>query len=441
MDNTPDSQEATSSTSSSNRVVRSSARVRAAKVKGKGKDSDPESISTRITRSVKGKDPIDSETPRKNPRRSTAALSINEPPKDHKGKKRAIEPPSDEEPSASASSTSKRLRTLSSYSLRSLGTAPDPSPRMPRKTRTTPVKSKVVTKANMALPGPSRLADDSDVDMADPASPHDSDHADPDHVMDDAPLPESHNAGEETHHEDDDDGGSDEDNEDDGGNMNDGPGIPGGMDEATALAMFGDYRQFGSFMMSLSSRLKTMLNNIKKTADPTTRLLALQELSELLSISTEDTLAGSFQVEQFVAELVKILGGRGTEEDEDDDGGDDDQEPKDEDAALAAAIAMSTGASQFQGDENPEAQVLACRCLANLMEALPGVAHTVVYHGAIPVLCSKLLEISYIDLAEQTLSVCHLFSSVIRVFFTLLESRHSKRYPKSFPVLSCARAG
>jgi hypothetical protein len=29
----------------------------------------------------------------------------------------------------------------------------------------------------------------------------------------------------------------------------------------------------------------------------------------------------------------------------------------------------------------------------------------VVYHGAIPVLCSKLIEISYIDLAEQTLSV------------------------------------
>ncbi len=39
------------------------------------------------------------------------------------------------------------------------------------------------------------------------------------------------------------------------------------------------------------------------------------------------------------------------------------------------------------------------------MEALPGVAHTVVYHGAIPVLCSRLIEISYIDLAEQTLSV------------------------------------
>ncbi|KAJ6514891.1 hypothetical protein C8R47DRAFT_1275714 [Mycena vitilis] len=179
--------------------------------------------------------------------------------------------------------------------------------------------------------------------------------------------------------------------------------IPGGLDETTAMAIFGDYRQFGSYMLSLSSRLKTMLNNIKPTADPTTRLVTLQELSELLSISTEDTLAGSFQVEQFVRELVKILGGRGTEEDEDDEGGDEEPPEQDEDAALAAALAMSSGGA-YQGDDNLEAQVLACRCLANLMEALPGVAHTVVYHGAIPVLCSKLIEISYIDLAEQTLS-------------------------------------
>jgi E3 ubiquitin-protein ligase TRIP12 len=175
------------------------------------------------------------------------------------------------------------------------------------------------------------------------------------------------------------------------------------MDESASLAMFGDFRQFGSYMMGLSSRLKTMLNNIKPTADPTTRLVTLQELSELLSFSTEDTLAGSFPVESFVRELVKILGGRGTDEEEDDDDGDEGRE-NDEDAALAAALAMSTGGN-YAGDDNLEAQVLACRCLANLIEALPGVAHTVVYHGAIPALCSKLIEISYIDLAEQTLSV------------------------------------
>jgi len=212
------------------------------------------------------------------------------------------------------------------------------------------------------------------------------------------------------------------------------PGVPrgfGGLDESAAMAIFGDYRQFGSYMVSLSSRLKTMLNNIKSTASPTTRLVTLQELSELLSISTEDTLAGSFQVEQFVRELVKILGGRGVDEDDDDDGGDDGEE-HDEDAALAAALALS-GGSTFQGDENLEAQMLACRCLANLMEALPGVAHSVVYHGAIPVLCSKLIEISYIDLAEQTLSVS---SSAMLPRSTLnIRFRHWRKYLKSSQAL------
>lgn len=206
--------------------------------------------------------------------------------------------------------------------------------------------------------------------------------------------------------------------------------MPGGMDEAAAaMAIFGDYRQFSSYMLSLSSRLKTMLNNIKTTADPTTRLVTLQELSELLSISTEDTLAGSFQVEAFVRELVKILGGRGADRDEDEDeDGDEGDEERDEDAALAAALAMSTGGT-YAGDDNLEAQVLACRCLANLMEALPGVAHTVVYHGAIPVLCSKLIEISYIDLAEQNLSVCVLS---LAIQLTNILFRQWRRFLKSF---------
>lgn len=181
----------------------------------------------------------------------------------------------------------------------------------------------------------------------------------------------------------------------------------GGLDESAAAALFGsDYRAIGSYMMTLSSRLKTILENIKPKADPTTRLIALQELSELLSISTEDTLSGYFQIDSFVRELVRIMGGKPKPVDDDGDGGDDgDEDPAemDEDAALAAALAMSTGG--MPGEESLEAQMLACRCLANLMEALPGCAHTVVYHGAVPVLCGKLIEIQYIDLAEQTLSV------------------------------------
>jgi E3 ubiquitin-protein ligase TRIP12 len=178
-----------------------------------------------------------------------------------------------------------------------------------------------------------------------------------------------------------------------------------GLDEASAMALFSNYHNLGSYMVSLNGRLKTMLNNIKPTADPTTRLVTLQELSELLSISTEDTLAGSFPINSFVRVLIQILGGSGRPTGDDEDGEDDEGgEEQDEDAALAAAIALS-GGTQYAGDENLEAQVLAARCLANLMEALPGIANTVSYHGAIPVLCSKLTEISYIDLAEQVLSV------------------------------------
>jgi hypothetical protein len=116
----------------------------------------------------------------------------------------------------------------------------------------------------------------------------------------------------------------------------------GGADEPATMTIFDDYRQFGSYMLSLSSRLKNLLNNIKSTADATTRLITLQELSELLSISTENTLPGSFQVELFVKELVKILGGCGVDGGDEDDE-DDDQVDQDGDAAFATALAMSTG--------------------------------------------------------------------------------------------------
>jgi E3 ubiquitin-protein ligase TRIP12 len=268
----------------------------------------------------------------------------------------------------------------------------------------------------MAAPGPSRVEDE-DVEMMDVEYKHEaSDHDDQiDLAHDDRDGGEDEDGNENT-------GGrlpGDGTGEEDGGGIHNGiGGLPrgfAGLDESAAMAIFADYRQLGSYMSGLSSRLKTMLNNIKTNADPTTRVVTLQELSELLSISTEDTLAGSFQVDAFVRELVKILGGSGNAADDDDGDDDDDSHEHDEDAQLAAVLAIS-GGGQYQGDDNLEAQVLAARCLANLMEALPGVAHTVVYHGAIPVLCSKLIEISYIDLAEQTLSVCsfyHLITTIL----------------------------
>ncbi|KZT07265.1 uncharacterized protein LAESUDRAFT_736512 [Laetiporus sulphureus 93-53] len=333
---------------------------------------------------------------------ASPALTIRENIRDAKGKKRAQpESHSEEEENAASSSaataTTKRTRTTSNYSLRSR-TEVQSSSDMTKKSRPATGKGKAATKSKaMAAAASSSNREEGDIDMMDTECIA-NELSQPNEKHDER---DERSRAEESVEEvpDDDEGDDHDDGHDD--ESEESPRGPGGIDEASAMAIFGDYRQLGSYMMGLSNRLKTMLNNIKSTADPTTRLVTLQELSELLSISTEDTLAGSFQVESYIRELVRILGGTGGDADE---GDDDEPAEVDEDAALAAALAMSTGGSPYQGDENPEAQVLACRCLANLMEALPGVAHTVVYHGAIPVLCSKLIEISYIDLAEQTLS-------------------------------------
>lgn len=104
------------------------------------------------------------------------------------------------------------------------------------------------------------------------------------------------------------------------------------------------------------------------------QLIALQDLSDLLLVSNEDNLSGQFSPDPFVKELVALM------------------QP-----------------NEF-GEENPEIMLLACRCLANLMEALRGSVANVVYGGAVPVLCQKLLDIQFIDLAEQALSTLHKIS-------------------------------
>ncbi|KAG8874928.1 Ubiquitin fusion degradation protein 4 [Tulasnella sp. 331] len=437
----------TDSTNQSNnqqaRAVRSSARVRAVKEKEQqqqepiaqaaASSSSRRQEASTSSAASKGKQKAILELTRtsKRPAKSStgpvtaSGIVINEPPRDIKGKKRASPEPESESDEQQASPPLKKSRqsvngassSTTTYSLRPRKPAPQISsptttkpPTMPKKSKSNAkLKSAVVKgKGSASNPGPSGVIhDDGDIEMRS-ATPDSADECDADRANDE--------------------GQENSDEEETSSPVNPAPpiaappdagstadGAPpsgsapaaglGGLDEGAAAALFGsDYRALGSYMMTLSSRLKGILENIKPKADATTRLIALQELSELLSISTEDTLSGYFQIDPFVRELVKIMGGTGNTED-DDGGGDDDQDDQeqDDDAALAAALAMSTG-GVMPGDESLEAQMLACRCLANLMEALPGCAHTVVYHGAVPVLCSKLIEIQYIDLAEQTLS-------------------------------------
>lgn len=173
---------------------------------------------------------------------------------------------------------------------------------------------------------------------------------------------------------DDDDDGSDEDEEmarnyasreDDDDDPFGGFGGPGGPPHGLSSTL----RALTGMMSGVSTRLRDILNNLKQKEDPSLQLIALQELSEILLVSTEDNLSGHFSPDAFVKELVVLM------------------QPSD------------------YGEENPEMMLLACRCLANLMEALPASTANVVYGGAVPILCQKLLEIHFIDLAEQALSV------------------------------------
>jgi len=120
---------------------------------------------------------------------------------------------------------------------------------------------------------------------------------------------------------------------------------------------------------TITGRLRDILGKLRQKEDASMHLIALQELSEILLVSNEDNLSGNFAPDQYVKELVALM------------------QPH-----------------EITGEENPEIMLLACRCLANMMEALPASVANVVYGGAVPVLCQKLLEISFIDLAEQALS-------------------------------------
>ncbi|KAJ5669766.1 hypothetical protein N7462_010836 [Penicillium macrosclerotiorum] len=136
----------------------------------------------------------------------------------------------------------------------------------------------------------------------------------------------------------------------------------------SAVGLQNTLRALSGMMSGMSSRLRDILCNLRAKDDPSLQLIALQELSDLLLVSNEDNLSGQFSPDPYVKELVTLM------------------QP-----------------NQF-GEENPEIMLLACRCLANLMEALRGSVANVVYGGAVPILCQKLLDIQFIDLAEQALS-------------------------------------
>ncbi|EJU03433.1 hypothetical protein DACRYDRAFT_77036 [Dacryopinax primogenitus] len=431
------------------------------------RESSPSSSVVAVVRD-KGKKRAASPEPAKPNKRSKrtstapSGIVINKPAVDPKGKKR-VAPSSSSE--AEERPTTKRRRTTSSAPATTESTrastaqgrkSKEESTAMPRKAKTSAKGKEPAVMKGTAKETASELMDEEgDVVMASgPSSIASGDEHEEAHEH--IPIHTSEDGNEEVEGSGSESEKSDEDQE---GNKHilldtatSAPAAPSAapprlsaFEDAAAALFGGSYNSITGYMLGLSPRFKGILNNLKQEANPTQRLMALQELSELLSMSTEETLAGHFAVESFITELLKIMGGTGMPEDEDEEdgageggsgehkAGENDNDAslgrgsahqgvgggsavsgggrdafgfgdfEDEDAQLRAAMALSTGGSLMNGLDI-EAQVLACRCLANLLEALPGCAHTVVYHGAVPVLTSKLVQIEYIDLAEQTLT-------------------------------------
>ncbi|EGC32277.1 hypothetical protein DICPUDRAFT_57189 [Dictyostelium purpureum] len=109
------------------------------------------------------------------------------------------------------------------------------------------------------------------------------------------------------------------------------------------------------------NRSKLLLQGLKSD-DENKQMESLLEVCDLLSIATEETIAG-FPSDSFAPALINLL----------------------------------------NMDHNPDMMLLAGRALSNMIEALPSSISSVVNHGAVSILCSKLLSIEYIDLAEQCL--------------------------------------
>ncbi|CAO3632336.1 unnamed protein product [Cunninghamella echinulata] len=188
---------------------------------------------------------------------------------------------------------------------------------------------------------------------------------------------------EEEDEDEDEEGEHDEDDEDDEDEEDD------EMDHDDSLSSV--RHSLGLHMHSLfggamPTQLNNILDNLSNFDDKTQQLIALQELAETLSMSNEEALSSFFQCDAFVRQLVKILKGPETQTNSAEDD-------------MMLALAMSEG----YGSTDPELMLLACRCISNLLDALPSSISSIVSQDTIGILCGKLKSIEYIDLAEQAL--------------------------------------
>jgi len=116
------------------------------------------------------------------------------------------------------------------------------------------------------------------------------------------------------------------------------------------------------------SRFSAMFRDLKSD-DGTRQIMALTELSEYLSFSSEEALI-SFPMETFIPVLISLL-----------------EDPGHSDETAAQAM------------------MLCCRCLFNVVDILPPTTRIITAAGGLPVLCANLLNVAYIDVAELAVAI------------------------------------
>ncbi|XP_008783678.1 E3 ubiquitin-protein ligase UPL4-like [Phoenix dactylifera] len=110
------------------------------------------------------------------------------------------------------------------------------------------------------------------------------------------------------------------------------------------------------------AKFQRIFASLEDDAGPGAQLAALTELCEVLSFCMEDSI-GYFPMETSIPVLVRLAG----------------------------------------HETSPDVMLLAIRALTYLCDVMPRSADALVRHGALPVLCGKLLAFDYLDVAEQCL--------------------------------------
>lgn len=128
---------------------------------------------------------------------------------------------------------------------------------------------------------------------------------------------------------------------------------------------------FGSMahlITGFANRINPSIEAITQREDPMNVMVGLQEFAEIILLSNEETLIEFLPTQKVLEALTDVM-----------------VDPMFED--------------------NVEISLLTTRCLCNLLDAHPSSLDKYSYTRVVQVLCQKLFEIQYIDIAEQALTV------------------------------------